>query len=100
MNPIAYRVNQGAVAVEHTVARIGIRAFLGIGQNLIGPLLRLGIRPGLADAVQHFRFRSCGGRGRVGSAAQSLCHLGCQITQAAVQPVTRAGLVGKPAMDG
>ena len=51
MDPIAYRVNQSAVAVEHTVARIGIGAFLGIGQNLIGSLLRLGIRPGLANAV-------------------------------------------------
>ena len=51
MDPIAYRVNQGAVAVEHTVARIGIGAFLGIGQNLVRALLGFGIRPGLADAV-------------------------------------------------
>ena len=100
MDPIAYRVNQGAIAVEHTVARIGIRAFLRICQNLIGTLLGFGIRPGLADAIQHFRFRSCGGSGRGGSATQGLSHPGCQIAQAAVQPVTRAGLVGKPAMDG
>ena len=100
MNSITYRVNQGAVAVEHTVARIGIRAFLGIGQNLVGSLLGLGIGPGLADAIQNFRFRSRGRSGRGGSAAESLCHLGSQIAQAAVQPVTRAGFVGKPAMDG
>ena len=100
MDPIAYRVNQGAVAVEHTVARIGIGAFLGIGQNLVRALLGFGIRPGLADAVQHFRFRSCGRSGRGGSAVQSRRDLRCQIAQAAVQPITRAGLVGKPAMDG
>ena len=100
MDPIAYRVNQGAVAVEHTVARIGIRAFLRICQNLIGSLLGFGIRPGLADAIQHFRFRSCGGSGRGGSATQGLSHPGCQIAQAAVEPVARTGLIGKPAVDG
>lgn len=55
MNPVVFRVDQCALVVKHAVARIGIRALLCVGQNLVGTLLGFGIRPSLADTVK-FRF--------------------------------------------
>lgn len=39
------------VHIEHTISRIGVRALLGVFQNLERTFLRLGIRPCLTDAV-------------------------------------------------
>ena len=40
------------VYIEHTISRIGIRALLGVLQDLIRAFLRFGVRPGPTDTVQ------------------------------------------------
>ncbi len=37
--------------IKHTISRIGISALFGVLQNLVRAFLRLGISPGLTDAV-------------------------------------------------
>ena len=100
MDPVVFRIDQSALAVKHAVARIGIRTLLCVGQNLVGALLGFGVCPGLADTVK-FRFSGFLCRGGLrGDGAKSDGDLCGQISETAVEPVTRAGLVGKPAMDG
>lgn len=41
MDPVVFRVDQCALVVKHAVARIGIRALLCVGQNLVGTLASL-----------------------------------------------------------
>lgn len=99
MDSVIFRVDQSALAVKHAVARIGIRALLCVGQNLVGTFLGLGVCPGLADTV-NFRF---GGflrwGGFRGDGAKSGGNPRYQIAETAVEPVARTGFVGKPAVD-
>ena len=80
-------------------SRIGIGAFLCVGQNFVGTLLGFGICPGLADTIEFrfgvFRYRV----GFRGSGTKSDGNLRCQIAETAVEPVARTGLIGKPAVD-
>ena len=80
------------VSIEDGVSRILISTRFCIGKDFISALLRFGIRPRLADAIELLR---CSGR-----VAEGRCDLRGKVAHPGIHPVAGTGFVGKPAMDG